>query len=83
MELETRSGEFKSAKKDRPIVCEKCGATKKCECNTIKRKGLGATPKSTQQINSSMGGFKTDPLNLGLSFLNANNLSKIRDNRHK
>jgi hypothetical protein len=56
---------------------------KKCECNTIKRKGLGATPKSIQQNNPSAGGFKTDPLNLGLGFLNANTISKIRNTKEK
>ncbi len=83
-EIEPRSGgEYKSVKKERlGGHCEKCGPGKKCECNTIKRKGLGVTPKSNQLSNSSSIGFKNDPFNLG--FLNANNISKIRDvNRQK
>jgi hypothetical protein len=82
-EIEPRSGaEYKSVKKERGAICEKCGTGKKCECNTIKRKGVGVTPKSNQLSNSSSLGFKNDPFNLG--FLNANNLSKIRDgNRQK
>ena len=77
-EIEPRSGaEYKSVKKERGVPCDKCGVGKRCECNTIKRKGLGVTPKSNQLSNSSSIGFKNDPFNLG--FLNANNLSKIRD----
>ena len=77
----TSGTEFKSVKKDKMGQCQKCGNGKKCDCNTIKRKGFGVTPKSNQLSNSSSNGFKNEPFNMG--FLNANNISRIRDNRPK
>ena len=56
-------------------MCEKCGL-RKCDCNQIKRRGLGVTPKNNPLSSSSYGEYKNDPYNLG--FINANNISKIR-----
>lgn len=54
----------------------KCGMSKRCECNQIKRKGLGMNSKNNQLSTSTSSHLKSDPFVFG--FLNEHNLSKIR-----
>jgi hypothetical protein len=55
----------------------KCGVGNRCECNQIKRKGFGVTPKNNQLSTSTTNHHKNDPFVFG--FLNEHNLFKIRE----